>query len=506
MRKQIGLAVASVVGAWFGGVAEAQDYSRYQPPLGQPPAAVAPVYTPPVTAMPLHAMPRPDLLAQPAPVYNAPTNVLPPPSMSPPAVVSPISPGRQPYPNMLQTPLGGPNVSAPVNGTVLPPPQLSSPQPYHSGMPPHMSPMQPHISPVPQHHGPLVPYSTGCDSCAQTGPSYFGGYSDCSTSCCAGRRGCYAAIGVYYVKPHWEENPAYGLFVGGLSTTVDYDWDYQWSPRAVAGFTTCEGLGVRGRAWLFDHEPETLAFRHTPGDGLFTALPLGLDASPLGLIFPNLITSADYLFDSDLDLEVYDFEATLEAQLCNCTITASGGARFADLRQGYWVRAEGTTSDGAIIVPPTLGRFDVDLRSRSTFRGYGPTAALEVHHGLNGHCGTGCSSFGVYGSARGSVLFGTAKQNVRLVVNQFNLAGGQTASSSSLAAVERDDVISVLELELGVEYSTFLGCHRVFVQAGVVGQVWYGAGNAAHVDEFLLPDNHTNLGFFGLTAVGGVEF
>jgi len=427
-------------------------------------------------------LPPTQYLGQPTLSSGQPSNVLPPPS---PAYSGPLPPPRPLNQNTIQPPMPYPHTSGPINGPVLP--QMSSPQP--------------HLAPIPQHATPLVPYSSGCTSCGPTTTIYDGGFGECTAACC-GRRGCYVGGGFYYVKPHWEENPAYVILNLGGDTIVDFDWDYELAPRLFAGINMGDGMGVRARYWRFRHEPDPLDFFFLDGDEFFTAFPLNLDASPLFLLEDVVVTEADYLFNSRLHLDVYDLEGTLETQWCGCTVLFSGGARYVEMKQRYRARGAGLTLDA----DDNTGVFAVDLDSFHTFRGIGPTASVEVRYPLGGRCGTGCSSFNVYGAGRGSVLFGTGKQSVNRLLVYANLETQETTVQEDAAFRDRDDILPVLELELGVEYAGYFGCHRVFLQAAAVGQTWFGAGNAANVNEFLLPSTNTNLGFFGVTVAGGVEF
>lgn len=100
--------------------------------------------------------------------------------------------------------------------------------------------------------------------------------------------------------------------------------------------------------------------------------------------------------------------------------------------------------------------------------------------------------------ARGSLLWGEAEQTV---FRQALFVG--------FATTARDDLLPVAELELGGRWSRDLGGVRLFVQAALSGQGWFGAGNSSNVSNVFTgfdTDNDMNLGFFGLTLATGVEF
>jgi hypothetical protein len=71
-------------------------------------------------------------------------------------------------------------------------------------------------------------------------------------------------------------------------------------------------------------------------------------------------------------------------------------------------------------------------------------------------------------------------------------------------------VLPVGELEIGAEYGRDLGRAYLVVQLGFVGQVWWGAGNAANSTVLngssFRADNASNLGLVGLAFRLGLSF
>jgi hypothetical protein len=111
----------------------------------------------------------------------------------------------------------------------------------------------------------------------------------------------------------------------------------------------------------------------------------------------------------------------------------------------------------------------------------------------------------LYGSSRASLLYGHGQQTAASNVNVFSF--GEGADSS------RDDLLPILEAELGAEWSSDMGGMRVFLQAALVGQVWFGAGNASRATspDTLGPlaggvEDDSNLGFFGITVSAGISY
>lgn len=329
---------------------------------------------------------------------------------------------------------------------------------------------------------------------------------DHSGDCCR-RCGLVGGAGVLYVQPHWEGNPAFfrTALTGGLGAGArvaarqeDFGNDYEASPFAWVGIVNEDGAGVRVRYWQFDDgasasESNLPGVVNLLGATIFTANPLGVGFNSV----PNLALGVPQLaFESDLQVTVWDLEVSQTAAMGNWSLTLAGGARYAHMSQSY-----NATEFVAGAVQA--------LRSGHHFDGVGPTAAVEVGYGLGG-------GVSLYSNLRGSVLFGNGAQ----AANYASFAGA-TLIGSTDAAASHDDILPILEAEVGAEWSTALGGNRLFVQAGLVGQAWLGAGNAARSQganfpligqqpfvPFLLggaPDD-VNLGFFGIKLAAGISF
>jgi hypothetical protein len=109
------------------------------------------------------------------------------------------------------------------------------------------------------------------------------------------------------------------------------------------------------------------------------------------------------------------------------------------------------------------------LLSGHSFDGVGPTLAVETRRFL------GSSGLALYGSARGSVVFGSANQQAVIPV------------SDTFAADHRDRVMPIGELELGLEYDHQMSLGRLFAQIALVGQAWGGAGNSSRSTAQVFP-------------------
>lgn len=339
----------------------------------------------------------------------------------------------------------------------------------------------------PSHAPPVVAGVT--DSC--------GGCCDC---CCGQVIG---GVGFYLVQPYFESNPAYIVVreVGGdgnksqVADRVDLSHDMQVAPLLWLGYISESGLGVRGRWWYFRQgSDQTLALPPSaPGTNLvvISAVPLGIQA------FSNTDSgkSTGFAVTSNLVLQVGDIEALQGLQIAGWDFLFSGGLRLAHINQHYNVFSGDTKGEAA------LWR---SIQSGHSFDGVGPVVAVEAHRPL---AGTG---FGLFGTARGAVLFGSAKQNALFLANALR---NDDANPSGVVD-HRNRVLPVAELEIGVEYRQNIGTSQFFGQIALVGQDWFGAGNASRSTNLAFPGGFpvggtatdTDLGFLGLGFRVGLNY
>jgi hypothetical protein len=371
-----------------------------------------------------------------------------------------------------------------------------------------------------------------------------------------------AGGGIYYVRPTFANNPAFftDLAVGTplqAHAGRDFDWGYDFAPLVWLGYVGEDGLGVRARYWRFDQASRALLSNgDSSGDVLVTTpSPLGLDITSPGIVLFK--QGVDTLaFDSSLKLDSLDLEATLEGGAGPWWIGLSAGARYAHVAQEYNAYRNdppsnpqgvipgcnpsgnqpkkcitvqpppppppgsppgsppgpgggpGTGPGGVMVGPgglnaqaiPILIIQDQDvLRSGHNYNGAGPTFAVEARRPL------GDFGLAVYGSARGSVLFGRSRQEANvatLLVGEYVVAGGPNVPFSGghfdRQREGRDLVMPVVELEVGAEWGADWAGGRLFARTGVVHQTWFGAGDAS--------SDRGQLGFFGLTVSAGLSY
>jgi hypothetical protein len=295
-----------------------------------------------------------------------------------------------------------------------------------------------------------------------------------------------ADVGLCILQPRWNTNPAYRI----QSVTVDNDSRQQQDftnasdvgPMLSLAYVGCDGLGVRGRYWQLETDAES----SLQNDGtllISSATPLGL-----GIADATVVGTEDvrWVFESDLRIRVLDLEATQNLRWECCTFVLAAGGRLAYLSQSYDVTR---TVPGA--TTPTL------LTSGHRFRGAGPTLALAARRPI------GELGLAVLAQGRGALLFGRHRQTATLAT------GDEMGPASSEASVSQEDLVPILELELGAQYACCWGRSHFLLQAWITGQSWLGAGNASNTDVIvgLANDNdQANLGFVGLVLSMGLDY
>ncbi len=333
----------------------------------------------------------------------------------------------------------------------------------------------------------------GCDACGgEYGcgqpPAYGGGFGGGCGDACGGGNGCcccpadqwYVGGGFYFIQPRWKTNPAYSTSqdVGGVTTIfqTDFDYDFAFAPVVWAGYRSCHGVGIQGRAWWYDDD-----------DRLQVVNPGGLSiesAGPLGLSNTSTTAGDRLTFESSLEMRVVDLLLTCSAETdCGC-FELGAGARYARIEQAY--RHTET--------PLNL---DIDaVNSTHSFEGVGPTVALQGRWAAT-------RRLSLLAAVRYSVLVGSFRQEATQINDNV---------VSNVRRYESDDFRSVAELELGAEYGLRIGCSELFFQAAFVAQNWQGAGNSANNDLILVnvdpefSDKNADLLLWGFRAELGLRF
>lgn len=329
------------------------------------------------------------------------------------------------------------------------------------------------------------------------------GCACCDPGC--GPFGLVGGAGLYWFQPYFSNNPAFSVSrtsptgPGGTDRTVtersNISHHMQVAPLLWLGYVSESGFGGRVRWWYFCQGTDQSVQAGPAAPGTLTFLA---SAPPLG--FPaftdNDGQTAALAVTSKLQFQVWDAEALVSVQSGRWDLLFAGGLRFAQINQSYNAYATGD-SGGA------KGPITATVLSEHSFPGVGPVLALEARRGL------GDSGLSFYSSARGAVLFGSARQTATDI---FSSADGTFADS---AAADHNPVVPVAELELGLEVNRRIGPSRAFGQIALVGQEWWGIGSASravNTNTFGVPEAgggaivDSNVGFLGLAFRVGVNY
>lgn len=285
--------------------------------------------------------------------------------------------------------------------------------------------------------------------------------------------GWFADVGVYVLQPRWQTNQALATSTplgGGRNsfTGVDFKYDFSASPFINLGYVTEGGAGIRVGYWDFHDDATATVVPAGGGSVVSSAAPLGLTA------FANVNPMRA---STRLAFQVWDGEITQQLENYGWLWDLSGGVRYVHINQIYNV----TTSGAA-------GAVD-DLASSHSLNAAGPTLALK------GRIQLGNPYFSLYGSVRGSLVYGDNAQQSRL----FSATGVQ----GDMAFQASRSFANITELDVGVWYQRRFPRVTVAALAGLVGQYWDNVGNAANTDTFTAfandesQNNTMGMGLFG---------
>jgi hypothetical protein len=173
-------------------------------------------------------------------------------------------------------------------------------------------------------------------------------------------------------------------------------------------------------------------------------------------------------------MEVADLEVIWDLRAGGWSLLFGAGLRYAHINQNYnasWVSTPA--------VDPTQDTYITALESGHNFDGIGPIASLEGRYAL------GSSGFAILANARGALLFGSGTQSVTLNSIDNDNTGALVSESTLSRSQSTGGVLPMAELELGAEWGQKFGFAQFSIQAALVGQAWFFAGNAANQDFVL---------------------
>jgi len=287
-----------------------------------------------------------------------------------------------------------------------------------------------------------------------------------------------AGAGGAYLFPYFSSNPAFFTSTAVGARTVNNQQNFgttgNGAPVAFISYTLDSGLGIQSNYFSF----------HNSNSQNATFNGAASLTDPAGTLFGTPANKAFANAYSELNMLVINLELTQKWVFGNCMWMRIGaGVEYAHIDQNYALNLfNGGTGNTASTI-------------NHGFTGWGPTISLEIHRRL------GDTDFGVYGTARGTLLFGSVDQNYQFISTNAPVQG---SSNSNL-------VMPVGELELGVEWGHCWGRLRVYGQLGVNGQIWGNGGNASEGGPLggnfaNQSSSPANFGLIGGVGRVGIEF
>ena len=291
--------------------------------------------------------------------------------------------------------------------------------------------------------------NTACLACGQL-------FANCG-GCCetsANKTGFNAGVTLLFAKPHFKEAFQVSNIntLTGVMTLLPFEYDYELSPRVWFGFQNEQGLGLRASYWSFD------------GQGLARNLSTNgseiWGAHVVNTMFPSNIFAAipgSQMSVSDyLTTQTVNLVGTYDVEDAAAQILAGAGLRYAKLEQGF----------AATVQSPVPADFHQLTWSR-VFEGLGPTVTMDAKKRL------GQSRFSAVASGGGALLYGS-KTLSRTVINDQTPAG---QAPPFLQLNDADEVVGIGEMNLGLEWGTFLPSgHQALLRGVYEGQLWAEAG------------------------------
>jgi hypothetical protein len=190
-----------------------------------------------------------------------------------------------------------------------------------------------------------------------------------------------------------------------------------------------------------------------------------------GTLINGGITSPDQLtFGSDLKVHALDVEATYTWQGSSWSLLGFGGGRYLSLDQDY--RFSLSNNGGGL--PVTEVQL---LNAGRKFTGGGPTLGLQANVAI------GQAGLTLFASGRGALVVGTANETVNgaQVVNDptgLVLPVGGVLQNLPQATRTADHVLTLAEVEFGLEYDFPVCNSRAFLRGAGVSHTYFDAGNA----------------------------
>lgn len=307
--------------------------------------------------------------------------------------------------------------------------------------------------------------SCGCDALDD---SYCGGYGPCGEG-----GGSTWSVGFEwsFVKPRYSENVAFTTLESdgnnnSMFADTEFDYDLELSPRVWVEAALSDCWSWRISYWQFDHAPA--ATTTSPNANTFGEIthPGFRDVD-----ISTTIPTDTFTASSSLNAYSIDLEALKSSRLSGWQLGVGGGLRYASVEQNYFAQLRNTLN---------VLRGQIDFTHE--LEGFGPTISLSAKRPLMGQVKLVCA-------ARGSLLFGDGLSRLDALED--------TAPSTTISVTNRDDLLSIAEARVGLEWLSpkKRRSWQWLLSTAIEGQTWGNAGNGS--------SEAADLGFFGFNVGAG---
>jgi hypothetical protein len=284
-------------------------------------------------------------------------------------------------------------------------------------------------------------------------------------------------VAAYFLVPIFNPRLAATTTSAGAASEIEFPSQLEVGPRVSFGYLWHTGWGVRANFFYLNGSTDEQTSNADPATVVATP-----GALPFQLVSPSLtlqqgIGIDQFAFRQRLELTVLDLEVLKETQCMDTTFLWNFGARYARVLQSY---SASRTNPGGINGANIVNADNENLDQHSTFEGWGPTFGVDIVHRLSCH-------FALYGSIRGSFLFGVERFQQTYASQRNSIDAGVanfTALELSLYETDRR-VVPIGEFELGLQCGKQCGRCYIYGRAGAVYQRWWDVGNPSAIDGSL---------------------
>ena len=268
-------------------------------------------------------------------------------------------------------------------------------------------------------------------------------------------KGWYSGFDIVIAKPLYSHNLGLSESIQPSSQqisveNVEFDYDYQSSPRVWIGYQSPSQLGVRATWWQLANQANEI-LRTPSATGFGSIIHPNFGDIDISAITPN----ESMIANANLDVYAIDLEVTRSGDLGPGQILVGGGIRFAALEQNYTAHLLNSNSVVA-------GAIDY----RQHVRGIGPTLSSSFSRALT-------RRWSWFAAGRGSLLVGEGQERLDAGEDLDFVNPQRTSETSS-----RDQLLPIWDLQLGSSMRLpNAGVFQPMIRGGWEASWWGDVGN-----------------------------